>query len=87
VHCRASIFGALRLPSSTDWIFFGENRRRIDRDFKTFSVDIQCRVLGLLFVHGTRDPPLLHLCGPVHVQSQERERERERERVRARSSL
>jgi hypothetical protein len=34
VHCRASIFGALRPPSSTNWIFFGVNRRRIDRDFK-----------------------------------------------------
>ena len=37
VHCRASIFGALHLPSSTHWIFFVENRRRIDRDFKSFS--------------------------------------------------
>jgi hypothetical protein len=36
VHCCARFFGALRLASSTDWIFFGENRRRIDRDFKTF---------------------------------------------------
>ena len=36
VHCRASIFGNLRPPSSTHWIFFGENRRRIDRDFKSF---------------------------------------------------
>jgi hypothetical protein len=26
-----SIFGDLRLPSSTDWIFFGENRCWIDR--------------------------------------------------------
>jgi hypothetical protein len=33
----ASIFGALRPPNTTHWIFFGGNRRRIDRDFKAFS--------------------------------------------------
>jgi hypothetical protein len=54
VHCRASIFGTLRLPSNTDWISPGENRRRIDDISRHFLVDIQCRG----WPHTRAAPPL-----------------------------
>jgi len=81
VHCRASIFGALRLPSSTDWIFFGENRRRIDRDFKTFSSRHSVPCLGTLICTWDQGPS-----SPSFVWTRSRPESREGERERERAS-